>query len=146
MSVLDELADFDRENLILSPIAVIDLVGKADGKLERKEIQQAVEVIRNTHNRADPFMGEIYSATLEKIDTLLDHYRQQALNCDQVIDESRKAIEQNLPQYLVTFQQALYNLGYEIADASGMIPIGNVNVPEEKALARLKAHLYVHTL
>jgi len=142
MNILDELTDSDRERLVLSPIAVIDLVGKADGKLDREEIRKAVEVIRGMHKHADPFMGEIYSATLENFDALLDQYTQQNMNCDLILEESRKLIEQKLMQHLATYQQALYNLGYEIADASGMILIGNVNGQEEKALARLKNHLY----
>ena len=123
---LSGLADSEKELLFKGPLLVCILLAGADGKIDNKEINGAVQTARQQHwvkSSLSGFFQEVATDFEDKLKILIQAYPVEARKRNQLITEELGALNKIWHRLDKNFAAAYYEmlkyLAHKIASSSG---------------------------
>jgi hypothetical protein len=130
-----QLSNHEVGLLIRAPLVVFFLVAAADGKVDKKEIQKFISILKSSVEKGEggSLFANIVSGTVANFAELMQEIPH--LHPGEQLDCLRELLEQLLPPHdCYAFKKALMGLGVAIAEASGgFLGFGSKISAEEKA-------------
>lgn len=142
----DSLSERYRSALLLAPAYVSALIAGADGKIDRKEIQQAVSTAQNKQNQSRPMLQDYYQTigyTFEEdltriLDELPKENEERELFLIEKLEDVSWGLGKLPGEFAVQLYSSLKEFAKKIAESSGGI-LGFLSVGyEESRLVDLK--------
>jgi hypothetical protein len=142
----EPLREDEREVILKAPVYVAILIAGADGKIDKTERKEAIEVARNKQSRSREQLSELYKlvgadfeSNFTKLEAELPSGTEERITA--ITTELRK-LNFILPKmnknFAVKFHASLKDLAKKIAEASGGV-LGYLSVSyEESQLMELK--------
>jgi hypothetical protein len=142
----EPLREDEREVILKAPVYVAILIAGADGKIDKTERKEAIEVARNKQSRSREQLSELYKlvgadfeSNFTKLEAELPSGTEERISA--ITTELRK-LNFILPKmnknFAVKFHASLKDLAKKIAEASGGV-LGYLSVSyEESQLMELK--------
>jgi hypothetical protein len=123
---LAALSDSEKELLYKAPLLVCILLAGADGKIDDKEIDGAVHMVKQQHwvkSALSGFFPEVAQDFEDKLKILIQAYPVEAHKRNQLIIEELGTLNKILPKLTNDFKVAYYEmliyLAHKIASSSG---------------------------
>lgn len=140
ISEFDNLSNSEIELLLKAPIMVCLLVAGADGTIDRKEIQSAIELAKKKQRRAKARLIEFYKIVGEdfedKLKIVMQGYPVDAAKRSQKITEELEQLNYVFPRIDREFAAELYEsmkgIAMVIAESSGGL-LGMKSIGAEEA-------------
>lgn len=136
----DRLTNREIELMLKAPILACILIAGADGKIDQKEIEGAIEVARKKQRRSLANLLEFYRDVGEdfedKLKVVIQSYPMKAVQRNPLIVEELAQLNNLLPKLNKAFALAFYNsmkeIAHKIAESSGGV-LGLNKIGEEEA-------------
>ena len=136
----DELTNDEIELMMRAPILACILVAGADGNIDQKEIEGAIEVARKKQKRSLSHLLEFYRYVGEdfedKLKVVIQSYPMKAVQRNPLIVEELAQLNKLLPKLDKSFALAFYSsmkeIAHKIAESSGGV-LGMNKIGEEEA-------------
>ena len=136
----DKLSATETELMIKAPILVCILIAGADGNIDRKEIQGAIEQARKKQARTDANLLEFYQYVGEdfedKLKVLIQSYPSKPQQRNPLIVEELSSLNKLLPRldasFALAFYQSIKEIAQKTAESSGGL-LGLNKVGEEES-------------
>lgn len=138
MDNLIKLSESDRELVLKAPLLVGILIAGADGKIDRKEINQAVSFITKNTVSADLqyLMSSLSTDVEEKLQILISSYPSDKVEREVVLVKELEKLNDLLPLleriFATNYYLMLKSLAYAIASSSGGV-LGIKSIAAEEA-------------
>jgi hypothetical protein len=140
LAEFSRLSGLETELLLKSPILTCILIAGADGNIDRKEINEAINVAHKNATKLKTHLREFYRFVEEdfedKLKILLQSYPVDATQRNEVIVQELSQLNHILPKMDVQFAQALYqsmrDIACKIAKSSGGL-LGINSIGHEEA-------------
>lgn len=142
----ENLREDEIQALLKAPVYVAILIAGADGKIDKSERKEAVEVARSRQSRAREQLVNYYQAVGETFEDdfnrLVDELPEDVKDRNTDIEQQLRKLNFILPKidrvFAIKLYASLKDLAKKIAEASGGI-LGYLSVSyEEQALMELK--------
>ena len=135
----DALSKNESELLLKAPILVCILIAGADGTIDRKEIQGAIETTQKRQQKAKGNLSDFYLFAIEdfedKLKIILQNYPKEPASRNAIIEKELAQINLILPKLDRHFAIELYSsfkeISMKIATSSGGI-LGMNTVGDEE--------------
>jgi hypothetical protein len=118
---LDRLSGSEVELIYKTPVLVCILIAGADGKIDKKEIKQAMSFAEKKHRRSlssvSVLFKEISTDFEDKLKSLIQSYPYEATQRNPLIVEELGSINQILRKLNPSFSQEYYNTLLSIAES-----------------------------
>jgi hypothetical protein len=136
----DKLSDSEVELMFKAPVLACILIAGADGNIDKKEVQSAIEFARKKQKGVRINLTEFYRYVGEdfedKFKIVLQNYPVKAAQRTPMIVEELSGLNNVLPKLDKTFAIAFYNsikeIAVNIANSSGGL-LGPNKIGEEEA-------------
>lgn len=136
----NNLNEEEVELLLKAPILVSILIAGADGKIDKSEIKEAVELSKAKQKRARrdliDYYVEVGTDFEDKIKVLINQFPSDASERNNSIEKELKGLNTILPKLDIHFSKELYaslkDIAKKIAEASGGI-LGYMSVGYEES-------------
>lgn len=136
----ESLREDEREVLLDAPVLVAILIAGADGKIDKAERKQAIDVARNKQSRSREQLSEYYKEVGERFEDrffkLLDSLPSKTEDRNQAVSIELRKLNFILPKIDTNFgiklHASLKDLAKKIAEASGGV-LGYLSVSYEEA-------------
>jgi hypothetical protein len=124
---LDRLTGSEAELIYKTPILVCILIAGADGKIDKKEINQAMSFAEKKHRRSlssvSVLLKEISTDFEDKLKSLMQNYPYEVTQRNPLIVEELASINQVLrkidPAFAQEYYKTLLSIAESIATSSG---------------------------
>lgn len=142
----ENLREDEIQIMLKAPVYVAILIAGADGKIDKSERKEAIEVARSRQSRAREQLVEYYKAVGETFETdfnhLVDTLPEDVKDRNTDIEQELRKLNFILPKidrvFAIKLYASLKDLAKKIAEASGGV-LGYLSVSyEEKTLMDLK--------
>lgn len=142
----ENLREDEVQVLLDAPVYVSILIAGADGKIDKSERKEAIEVARSKQSRAREQLVEYYKMVGEsfegKFNSLIESLPEDTKDRNTDIEQELRKLNFILPKidrpFAIKFYASLKDLAKKIAEASGGI-LGYLSVSyEEQTLMELK--------
>lgn len=142
----ENLRDDEIQVMLDAPVYVSILIAGADGKIDKSERKEAIEVARSKQSRAREQLVEYYKMVGEnfegKFNSLIETLPEDTKDRNTDIEQELRKLNFILPKidrpFAIKFYASLKDLAKKIAEASGGI-LGYLSVSyEEQTLMELK--------
>ena len=113
-----ELTEDERELMYKAPVLVCILIAGADGKIDRKEIQQSITTISQNKERRlalSDFFADISNDFEDKIKILIQNYPYESTQRNPLIVEELTRVNQIWSKLDQKFADYYYNMLLELA-------------------------------
>ena len=136
----DKLSNSEMELMLKAPILACILIAGADGDIDRKEIQGAIEVARKKQKRSQANLLEFYQLVGEdfedKLKVVIQSYPMEVTARNPMIVEELSHLNAVLPKLDKSFATGFYisikEIALKIAESSGGL-LGLNKIGEEEA-------------
>ncbi|MFZ5970465.1 MAG: hypothetical protein ACOYXA_02640 [Bacteroidota bacterium] len=123
----DKLTDAEIERMLRAPLLTCILIAGADNNIDRKEIQEAIQVARRKANKSKASLMEFYQLVGEdfedKLKIVLQSFPVEATQRNPLIIEELTMLNEIFPKLSKTFATEFYgslkDLALKIASSSG---------------------------
>jgi hypothetical protein len=140
ISEFNRLSDSEIELMFKAPVLACILIAGADGEIDRKEIQGAIEFITKKQKKAQPNMLEFYREVgkdfEDKFKIVLQSYPPKPEDRSQMITEELAGLNKILPKlnknFAASFYASIREIAKKIAHSSGGL-LGMNKVGDEEA-------------
>lgn len=138
--VFDKLSDSEIELMLRAPIVTCILIAGADNDIDRKEIQEAIQVARKKANKSKASLADFYRLVGEdfedKLKVIIQSFPGDAAARNPVIAEELGQLNAIWPKidrgFAADFYQSLRDVALKIASSSGGL-LGLRSIGEEEA-------------
>lgn len=110
----------ELEALQKSPFLIFFLVAAADGKVDKKEVQEFIEILSNPEILQNELMAQLISGVGSKIPSIISEMATGKKNYIEELSSLKEIIDSKLaPEYANDFKITLLRIGKKIAESSG---------------------------
>lgn len=136
----DNLTDAEMERMLRAPLLTCILIAGADNNIDRKEIQEAIQVARKKANKSKASLMEFYQLVGEdfedKLKIVLQSFPVEATQRNPLIIEELSMLNEIFPKLSKAFANEFYgslkDLALKIASSSGGL-LGLNSIGHEEA-------------
>jgi len=136
----DNLTDAEMERMLRAPLLTCILIAGADNNIDRKEIQEAIQVARKKANKSKASLMEFYQLVGEdfedKLKIVLQSFPVEATQRNPLIIEELSMLNEIFPKlskaFATEFYSSLKDLALKIASSSGGL-LGLNSIGHEEA-------------
>ena len=137
---LHKLTDAQTELVIKAPFLVCILIAGADGKIDKKEIKEAINIAQNKHKKAvqmQAFFKELATDFEDKLKILIQSYPYESTQRNPLIVTELAELNQCFsllpPAFATEYYALLKDIAQGIAASSGggLMGLGESIAPEE---------------
>jgi hypothetical protein len=140
IAAFDKLSDSEIELMLRAPLLTCILIAGADNDIDRKEIQEAIQVARKKANKSKASLLEYYRLVGEdfedKFKIVLQSFPVEATQRNPLIIEELTMLNSIMPKlsksFATEFYQSLRDLAVKIASSSGGL-LGLKSIGQEEA-------------
>ena len=140
IAAFDKLSDSEIELMLRAPLLTCILIAGADNDIDRKEIQEAIQVARKKANKSKASLLEYYRLVGEdfedKLKIVLQSFPIEATQRNPLIIEELTMLNSIMPKlskgFAAEFYQSLRDLAMKIASSSGGL-LGLKSIGQEEA-------------
>lgn len=137
---IESLREDEKEVLLDAPVLVAILIAGADGKIDKSEKKQAIEVARNKQSRSREQLSDYYKVVGERFEerffSLVDSLPTNTEERNQAVSIELRKLNFILPKidknFGIKLHASLKDLAKKIAEASGGV-LGYLSVSYEEA-------------
>lgn len=140
ISSFSKLNDREVEAMFRAPLLACILIAGADGKIDRKEIQKAIQVAKKTASKSKhllEFYKSVETDFEDKLKVVLQTLPLEVDDRNKLITQELSSLNAIFPKlvksFAAEFYQSLLNLATKIAASSGGV-LGINAIGEEEAL------------
>jgi hypothetical protein len=136
----DRLTDSEMELMLRAPLLTCILIAGADNDIDRKEIQEAIQLARKKANKSKASLAEFYRLVGEdfedKLKVVIQSFPVEATQRNPLIAEELTQLNAILPKlnksFAVEFYTSLKDVAMKIASSSGGL-LGLRSIGQEEA-------------
>ena len=140
IAAFDKLSDSEIELMLRAPLLTCILIAGADNDIDRKEIQEAIQVARKKASKSKASLLEYYRLVGEdfedKLKIVLQSFPIEATQRNPLIIEELTMLNSIMPKlskgFAAEFYQSLRDLAMKIASSSGGL-LGLKSIGQEEA-------------
>ena len=147
ISEFEGLSEAEVKLMNKAPILVVALIGGADGKIDNKELNKAVDLVSLKQSRARPTLVEYYKAIATDFEKNLREFvvnlatgsaEDNVANMTQELEQVNPILAKIDNRFAVSFYASMKDIAKQVAEASGgFLGYGRMGYEETKA-ARLE--------